>query len=805
MPRLITGFTFALSADSREFYAEMRRVSKAGTPFERSLARLQTTLRRTATRIQAFTKNLFSVRGALTALAGGGVIGNLVKRATDLGAALVEASSRAGLGVEDYQALQRVFEGDGVSASNFEKAIQRLQRSITDASQGSTTYLRAFEALGVSIRNNDGSLRSVRDVLLDVAEAFPQLTSETERAGIAQQLFGTRAAGFINVLGRGREALIDNINEMRDLGVVSGANATVLKALAQDFTDLTNIIRTNFANAVAAAASSIRDVIERVEEASISALPNLTTAGIAFASALTRVSENLGIVVTGIAAVRLSGFVSSIGAAIAATTSLGAAWTTAGAAIAAWSGPVGWITLAIAGIVTFRKEINDLLSNVDRAAEAEDRLRATFGLTGDSVLERYTNAERQVNFLIRRQNELREAIERVRTTESQHSLQRGRGSADLRRLEGDLEATTKLLGEQRDALARARTAWLEFQDATARAREDQGAAAGITAIGDATSAANAVAQASGGIFNDWFDVVSTRAREVAARLEDVRNALLDGATAAEMIRTAAAAPFDTIREKAREFNLVMNDVRGEIAGVRFDLDSAGSAQDRLNIALAEGRNLNRQQAVLTAQYNDALERGEDELADQYQLQLDIIEAKRIALGLTKEQIEALEDLVEKEKEAAEGADDNKDKWAEFKRIGTDALRRVGDALSNLIINAESFGDALKRIAVILATELAIAAVLTALGVETRQQGGPVQAGRPYVVGEAGPELIVPSRSGYVIPNSQLAGGGFNPQFNLTVPDESVARIARDEIRREFPSMLRQVRGMQIRDRSADRG
>ena len=35
----------------------------------------------------------------------------------------------------------------------------------------------------------------------------------------------------------------------------------------------------------------------------------------------------------------------------------------------------------------------------------------------------------------------------------------------------------------------------------------------------------------------------------------------------------------------------------------------------------------------------------------------------------------------------------------------------------------------------------------------RAEGGPVQAGQPYVVGELGPEVIVPQQSGQVIPNS----------------------------------------------------
>jgi tape measure domain-containing protein len=40
----------------------------------------------------------------------------------------------------------------------------------------------------------------------------------------------------------------------------------------------------------------------------------------------------------------------------------------------------------------------------------------------------------------------------------------------------------------------------------------------------------------------------------------------------------------------------------------------------------------------------------------------------------------------------------------------------------------------------------------------RQQGGPVQGGTPYVVGEQGPELFVPNSSGTVVPNNKLGGG-----------------------------------------------
>lgn len=53
---------------------------------------------------------------------------------------------------------------------------------------------------------------------------------------------------------------------------------------------------------------------------------------------------------------------------------------------------------------------------------------------------------------------------------------------------------------------------------------------------------------------------------------------------------------------------------------------------------------------------------------------------------------------------------------------------------------------------------------TSGGIPGRAMGGPVSSGRPYIVGEVGPELFVPSSSGNITPNSALGGS----VINLTV-------------------------------------
>jgi TP901 family phage tail tape measure protein len=59
------------------------------------------------------------------------------------------------------------------------------------------------------------------------------------------------------------------------------------------------------------------------------------------------------------------------------------------------------------------------------------------------------------------------------------------------------------------------------------------------------------------------------------------------------------------------------------------------------------------------------------------------------------------------------------------------------------------------------------------GIAQRAQGGPVSAGTPYMVGERGPELFMPSRGGSIIPNNALGGGSTNVVVNVDASGSNV--------------------------------
>jgi hypothetical protein len=73
------------------------------------------------------------------------------------------------------------------------------------------------------------------------------------------------------------------------------------------------------------------------------------------------------------------------------------------------------------------------------------------------------------------------------------------------------------------------------------------------------------------------------------------------------------------------------------------------------------------------------------------------------------------------------------------------------------------------------------------GVQTRANGGRVNAGMPYLVGEMGPELFMPGRGGNIVPNDQLGRGGGGATYviniNANVADARLGEVVVNAIKR----------------------
>lgn len=103
------------------------------------------------------------------------------------------------------------------------------------------------------------------------------------------------------------------------------------------------------------------------------------------------------------------------------------------------------------------------------------------------------------------------------------------------------------------------------------------------------------------------------------------------------------------------------------------------------------------------------------------------------------------------------------------KLGFDDLKAVAlQAMTE--IAAASFRSGLQQIGGGGGAAGGLAAGLLALfgGAPGRATGGPVSPGRPYWVGERGPELFVPTASGSVTTPAQTGGGGRDVRVSITV-------------------------------------
>ena len=94
----------------------------------------------------------------------------------------------------------------------------------------------------------------------------------------------------------------------------------------------------------------------------------------------------------------------------------------------------------------------------------------------------------------------------------------------------------------------------------------------------------------------------------------------------------------------------------------------------------------------------------------------------------------------------------------------------------------------------IASTAAAAAAVFASG---RERGGPVSFNKSFLVGEAGPELFIPGRSGTVVSNDNLRGGGTVINIDARGAEVGVEERIRTVLNRERPGILRDASNLSI--------
>lgn len=165
--------------------------------------------------IAGTSKEVAEKTKALSAAAagvGGALLGNAIKAA---GAAddLNALAQQTGLTVEELQKMQ--YAADVVDVS-VESMTGSLAKMIKQVSSGG----KAFDKLGVAIKDENGNLRDSTEIWYDTLEALSKIENETERDALSMEIFGKSAMDLAGIVDDGGEALKELGQEAEDLGLI---------------------------------------------------------------------------------------------------------------------------------------------------------------------------------------------------------------------------------------------------------------------------------------------------------------------------------------------------------------------------------------------------------------------------------------------------------------------------------------------------------------------------------------------------------------------------------------------------------
>jgi len=160
--------------------------------------------------------------GALTAVAAttGAALISMTKSSALVGDEINKASQKTGVAVETLSGLRFAADLSDVSMDQLTASMGKLARAQQDAATGSTQARTTFQALGVTYKEADGTLRPLNDVMLDAADQLAHMEDETKRAALAQEVFGKSGMQMLPLLNQGSAAIRAQMEEAKALGVV---------------------------------------------------------------------------------------------------------------------------------------------------------------------------------------------------------------------------------------------------------------------------------------------------------------------------------------------------------------------------------------------------------------------------------------------------------------------------------------------------------------------------------------------------------------------------------------------------------
>lgn len=172
--------------------------------------------------------------GAGVAVAGITALAAATKVAIDNADQIRDLSIRLGASTETLSAWGYAASQTGTDMEALSKGLKILAKNAADAINPTSEQAKVFDALGISVTDAAGNLKSLDQLVPQIADKFRQLEDGTTKAALAQALFGKSGLDLTEFLNQGGQGLEEFTAKARALGIVVDSQTA---AAADDFND----------------------------------------------------------------------------------------------------------------------------------------------------------------------------------------------------------------------------------------------------------------------------------------------------------------------------------------------------------------------------------------------------------------------------------------------------------------------------------------------------------------------------------------------------------------------------------------
>lgn len=142
-----------------------------------------------------------------------------IKEQIDLANKLDDSAQKAGTTAKSLSTLVYASSFAGLDITALTGSLSKLSKAMFDADTGNKKMAATFQAMGISIKDQEGKLRASDAVLLDLAARFSSMPDGAQKSALAMELFGKSGADMLPFLNKGRDGIEQLREKARQMGL----------------------------------------------------------------------------------------------------------------------------------------------------------------------------------------------------------------------------------------------------------------------------------------------------------------------------------------------------------------------------------------------------------------------------------------------------------------------------------------------------------------------------------------------------------------------------------------------------------